>query len=33
MAAQLQKLSTLHESGSLRDDEYAAAKAKVVGGG
>jgi len=30
-ADQLDKLASLHTSGKLTDDEYAAAKAKVIG--
>jgi hypothetical protein len=30
---QLSQLTTLHEQGALSDDEFAAAKAKVLGGG
>jgi len=31
MLAQLNQLSTLHESGVLNDAEFAAAKAKLLG--
>jgi len=31
-AEQLAKLAEMHDSGALRDDEYARAKAKVIGG-
>lgn len=33
VAARLQKLSQLHDSGALSDDEFAAAKQKVLAGG
>ena len=33
MADQLQQIATLHQQGVLSDDEFAAAKAKVLGGG
>ena len=33
MADQLQQLAALHQQGVLSDDEFAAAKAKVLGGG
>jgi Short C-terminal domain len=33
MADQLQQLATLHQQGVLNDDEFAAAKAKILGGG
>jgi hypothetical protein len=29
---QLQQLAELHSSGALTDDEFAAAKAKIIGG-
>ncbi len=32
LMAQLQQLSQLHESGALNDDEFAAAKAKLLAG-
>jgi hypothetical protein len=32
MMDQLSRLSTLHQQGALTDDEFAAAKAKVLGG-
>jgi len=32
MSAQLQNLANLHSSGVLTDEEYAAAKAKVISG-
>lgn len=32
MMDQLSRLSTLHEQGALTDDEFAAAKAKILGG-
>ena len=32
MGAQLQNLADLHASGALTDEEYAAAKAKVISG-
>lgn len=32
MMDQLSQLSTLHQQGALTDDEFAAAKAKVLGG-
>ena len=31
MYDQLQQLSTLHDQGALTDDEFAAAKAKILG--
>ena len=31
MYDQLQQLSTLHDQGALTDEEFAAAKAKVLG--
>jgi hypothetical protein len=31
MTDQLQQLATLHQQGVLSDDEFAAAKAKVLG--
>jgi hypothetical protein len=33
MADQLQQIATLHQQGVLSDDEFAAAKAKILGGG
>jgi hypothetical protein len=33
MADQLQQLAALHQQGVLSDDEFATAKAKVLGGG
>jgi Short C-terminal domain len=33
MADQLQQIATLHQQGVLNDDEFAAAKAKILGGG
>jgi hypothetical protein len=30
--AELERLAALHQSGALTDDEFAAAKAKVLGG-
>jgi outer membrane murein-binding lipoprotein Lpp len=33
VADQLQQLADLHQQGVLSDDEFAAAKAKVLGGG
>jgi hypothetical protein len=33
MADQLQQLAELHQQGVLSDDEFTAAKAKVLGGG
>jgi hypothetical protein len=33
VADQLQQIATLHQQGVLSDDEFAAAKAKVLGGG
>jgi hypothetical protein len=33
MADQLQQIATLHQQGVLTDDEFAAAKAKILGGG
>jgi Short C-terminal domain len=32
MADQLQQIATLHQQGVLSDDEFAAAKAKILGG-
>jgi len=32
MADQLSQLATLHEQGALTDDEFAAAKARILGG-
>ena len=32
MADQLQQIATLHQQGVLSDDEFAAAKAKLLGG-
>jgi hypothetical protein len=32
MADQLQQLADLHDSGVLSDEEFAAAKAKLLGG-
>ena len=32
MTDQLSQLATLHQQGVLTDDEFAAAKAKVLGG-
>jgi hypothetical protein len=32
LTAQLQQLAQLHESGVLSDDEFAAAKQKLLGG-
>jgi hypothetical protein len=31
MASELQKLASLHDSGVLSDEEFAAAKAKLLG--
>ncbi len=31
-ADQLSQISTLHQQGALTDDEFAAAKAKILGG-
>jgi Short C-terminal domain len=33
VADQLQQIATLHQQGVLSDDEFAAAKAKILGGG
>jgi outer membrane murein-binding lipoprotein Lpp len=33
MADQLQQIAALHQQGVLSDDEFAAAKAKILGGG
>jgi hypothetical protein len=33
VADQLQQIATLHQQGVLNDDEFAAAKAKILGGG
>jgi hypothetical protein len=33
LASQVQQLSSLHDSGVLSDEEFAAAKAKLLGGG
>ena len=33
VADQLQQIATLHDQGVLSDDEFAAAKAKILGGG
>ena len=33
VADQLQQIATLHQQGVLTDDEFAAAKAKILGGG
>ena len=33
MADQLQQIATLHQQGVLSDDEFTAAKAKILGGG
>jgi len=33
LAAQIEQLSSLHNSGVLSDEEFAAAKAKLLGGG
>jgi Short C-terminal domain len=33
MLDQLAKLTTLHDQGALTDDEFAAAKAKILAGG
>lgn len=33
VADQLQQIATLHQSGVLSDDEFAAAKAKILGSG
>jgi hypothetical protein len=33
IASQLQRLKTMHDQGVLSDDEFAKAKAKVIGGG
>jgi hypothetical protein len=32
VADQLQQIATLHQQGVLSDDEFAAAKAKILGG-
>ena len=32
MADQLQQITTLHQQGALSDEEFTAAKAKLVGG-
>jgi Short C-terminal domain len=32
VADQLQQIATLHQQGALSDDEFAAAKAKILGG-
>ena len=32
MTDQLNQLATLHQQGALTDDEFAAAKAKLLGG-
>jgi Short C-terminal domain len=33
VSGQLQELASMHASGALSDEEFAAAKAKVLGGG
>jgi outer membrane murein-binding lipoprotein Lpp len=33
VADQLQQIATLHQQGVLSDDEFSAAKAKILGGG